>query len=139
MTCAVEARSAGFRATTTQDTSGVARPGADRAYQDVSVPLVSVWPSSGRQPDALLDGPRTAVWCTCPGPVPRARQPHPTTTATVTADEVTPGAPGAPHAAGPAAPDPRRWRILAVVAVTQFMLVLDASTMNIALPRRDAA
>ncbi|MBT0993310.1 MFS transporter [Cellulomonas sp. DKR-3] len=31
-------------------------------------------------------------------------------------------------------PDPRRWRILAVIAVTQLMLVLDASIMNIALP-----
>lgn len=30
--------------------------------------------------------------------------------------------------------DPRRWAILAVVAVTQLMLVLDASIMNIALP-----
>jgi EmrB/QacA subfamily drug resistance transporter len=31
-------------------------------------------------------------------------------------------------------PDPRRWRMLAVIAVTQLMLVLDASIMNIALP-----
>ncbi|AEI10726.1 MFS transporter [Cellulomonas gilvus] len=36
------------------------------------------------------------------------------------------------------APDPRRWRILAVIAVTQLMLVLDASIMNIALPSAGA-
>ncbi len=32
------------------------------------------------------------------------------------------------------APDPRRWRILGVIAITQLMLVLDGSIMNIALP-----
>jgi len=52
---------------------------------------------------------------------------------TATADDVAPGTPGAADAAA-AAPDPRRWRILAVIAVTQLMLVLDASIMNIALP-----
>ncbi|CAM5788199.1 MFS transporter [Cellulomonas persica] len=31
-------------------------------------------------------------------------------------------------------PDPRRWRILGVIAITQLMLVLDGSIMNIALP-----
>ena len=33
-----------------------------------------------------------------------------------------------------AAPDPRRWRVLALLAVAQFVVVLDASIMNIALP-----
>src|SRR5688572_18299622 len=31
-------------------------------------------------------------------------------------------------------PDPRRWRILAVLAVAQFMVVLDATIVNVALP-----
>src|SRR5690242_7846146 len=30
--------------------------------------------------------------------------------------------------------DPRRWRALALLAVAQFVVVLDASIMNIALP-----
>jgi hypothetical protein len=40
------------------------------------------------------------------------------------------------RAAGPAAaaPDPRRWWILVVIAVAQLMIVLDATIMNIALP-----
>jgi len=40
---------------------------------------------------------------------------------------------GAPHDA----PDPRRWRILAIIAIAQLIIVLDSSIMNIALP--DAA
>jgi EmrB/QacA subfamily drug resistance transporter len=36
-----------------------------------------------------------------------------------------------PHASGP---DPKRWLALAVIAVTQLMIVLDASIVNIALP-----
>jgi EmrB/QacA subfamily drug resistance transporter len=32
------------------------------------------------------------------------------------------------------APDPRRWLILAVIAIAQLMVVLDATVMNIALP-----
>jgi EmrB/QacA subfamily drug resistance transporter len=38
--------------------------------------------------------------------------------------------------AGAAVPDldPRRWRILGVIAITQLMIILDASIMNIALP-----
>jgi EmrB/QacA subfamily drug resistance transporter len=35
---------------------------------------------------------------------------------------------------GQAEPDPRRWMILAVIAVAQLMVVLDATVMNIALP-----
>src|SRR6185312_1897456 len=31
-------------------------------------------------------------------------------------------------------PDPRRWAALAVLAVAQFMVVLDASIVNVALP-----
>jgi EmrB/QacA subfamily drug resistance transporter len=38
----------------------------------------------------------------------------------------------APAAAAP--PDPRRWLALALLAVAQFVVVLDASIMNIALP-----
>ena len=34
----------------------------------------------------------------------------------------------------PAAPDPKRWIALAVLAVAQFMVVLDASIVNVALP-----
>jgi len=33
-----------------------------------------------------------------------------------------------------AAPDPRRWLILGVIAISQLMLIIDASIMNIALP-----
>lgn len=41
----------------------------------------------------------------------------------------------APAAAQPqAAPDPKRWAALAVLAVAQFMVVLDASITNVALP-----
>lgn len=41
-----------------------------------------------------------------------------------------------PSAPGPAAsgPDPKRWLILATVAIAQLMVVLDATIMNIALP-----
>ncbi|GEL95408.1 MFS transporter [Cellulomonas composti] len=48
----------------------------------------------------------------------------------VTSDE--PVALPAPAAVEP--PDPRRWAILGVIAVTQLMLVLDSSIMTIALP-----
>ena len=34
----------------------------------------------------------------------------------------------------PSTPDPRRWAALAVLAVAQFMVVLDASIVNVALP-----
>jgi EmrB/QacA subfamily drug resistance transporter len=46
-----------------------------------------------------------------------------------------PSGPG-PAQAGPAqpGPDPRRWLILATVAIAQLMVVLDATIMNIALP-----
>ena len=33
-----------------------------------------------------------------------------------------------------ATPDPRRWKALAVLAVAQFMVILDASIVNVALP-----
>ena len=39
--------------------------------------------------------------------------------------------PVTPHAEGP---DPRRWLALAVIAIAQLMVVLDASIVNIALP-----
>jgi len=35
---------------------------------------------------------------------------------------------------GDAVPDPRRWLILAVIALAQLMIVLDATIVNIALP-----
>ncbi len=38
-----------------------------------------------------------------------------------------------------AAPDPRRWLILAVIAIAQLMIVVDASIVNIALPHAQAA
>jgi EmrB/QacA subfamily drug resistance transporter len=37
-------------------------------------------------------------------------------------------------AAAPTAPDPLRWKALVVLAVAQFMVVLDASIVNVALP-----
>jgi len=49
----------------------------------------------------------------------------------------TPNPPtGAPAAApaGDAAPDPRRWWILAVIGLAQLMVILDATIVNIALP-----
>lgn len=36
-------------------------------------------------------------------------------------------------------PDPRRWRALIVIAISQLMVVLDASIVNIALPHAQAA
>ena len=42
------------------------------------------------------------------------------------------GAPTAP--AGEAAPDPRRWWVLAVIGLAQLMVILDATIVNIALP-----
>jgi EmrB/QacA subfamily drug resistance transporter len=41
--------------------------------------------------------------------------------------------------AGEAAPDPRRWLILAVIALAQLMVVLDATIVNIALPSAQRA
>ncbi|MEV4767512.1 MFS transporter [Micromonospora chokoriensis] len=47
-----------------------------------------------------------------------------------------PGAPGAGTSTG--APHPRRWIALAVIAVSQLMVVLDATIVNIALPQAQA-
>ena len=41
--------------------------------------------------------------------------------------------PAAPPA-DPSALDPRRWLILALVALAQFMVVLDVTIVNVALP-----
>jgi MFS family permease len=49
-----------------------------------------------------------------------------------TATAPTPTA--APPSGAAAGPDPRRWLALALLAVAQFVVVLDASIMNIALP-----
>src|SRR6266568_3420106 len=38
-------------------------------------------------------------------------------------------------APGHAEPDPRRWKALGVLALIQFMLVLDITVVNVALPR----
>jgi len=46
-----------------------------------------------------------------------------------------PGVP--PHAV--AEPDPRRWIVLAVIAISQLMVVLDATIVNIALPSAQRA
>jgi EmrB/QacA subfamily drug resistance transporter len=48
-----------------------------------------------------------------------------------------PAAAAAPD--GTPAPDPRRWMILAVVAVAQLMVVLDLTVMNLALPSAQKA
>src|ERR1700731_4298604 len=42
----------------------------------------------------------------------------------------TAGSPGAP-----VVPDPRRWKALGVLALIQFMLILDITVVNVALPR----
>ncbi|WP_410812578.1 DHA2 family efflux MFS transporter permease subunit [Micromonospora sp. 067-2] len=47
-----------------------------------------------------------------------------------------PGAPGAGTSTG--APHPRRWIALGVIAVSQLMVVLDATIVNIALPQAQA-
>jgi EmrB/QacA subfamily drug resistance transporter len=55
----------------------------------------------------------------------------------MTAIESTEGAPEMSEHASPAdtgAADPRRWKALAVLAVVQFMLVLDITVVNVALP-----
>src|SRR5712675_971779 len=39
----------------------------------------------------------------------------------------------------PAGPDPKRWLALAVIAIAQLMVVLDASIVNIALPSAQKA
>jgi EmrB/QacA subfamily drug resistance transporter len=49
--------------------------------------------------------------------------------ATVTELEVSPQPPGPPEG-----PDPKRWIALAIIAVAQLMVVLDASIVTIALP-----
>ncbi|MEU9842706.1 MFS transporter, partial [Actinomadura sp. NPDC048032] len=36
------------------------------------------------------------------------------------------------HTAAP--PDPRRWTALALISVAQFMLILDVTVVNVALP-----
>jgi EmrB/QacA subfamily drug resistance transporter len=43
--------------------------------------------------------------------------------------------PGAPDAEAPTAAHPRRWLALAVIAISQLMVVLDATIVNIALPK----
>ncbi|MEV4824056.1 MFS transporter [Micromonospora sp. NPDC049274] len=48
----------------------------------------------------------------------------------------SPGAPAAGTSTG--APHPRRWIALAVIAVSQLMVVLDATIVNIALPKAQA-
>src|SRR5215467_10499297 len=52
---------------------------------------------------------------------------------------ITPRPPGTAIAPVPlpesAGPDPRRWRALAVLGLIQFMLVLDMTVVNVALPR----
>ncbi len=42
-------------------------------------------------------------------------------------------------ASAPTEPDPRRWKALAVIAIAQLMIVVDASIVNIALPKAQAA
>src|ERR1700728_1623342 len=53
----------------------------------------------------------------------------------MTAIELTDGVPDLPRPGSPAATgDPRRWKALGVLAVVQFMLVLDITVVNVALP-----
>ncbi|MFC4150163.1 MFS transporter [Micromonospora mangrovi] len=46
--------------------------------------------------------------------------------------------PGASDAPAPTTPHPRRWLALAVIAISQLMVVLDATIVNIALPQAQA-
>lgn len=46
--------------------------------------------------------------------------------------------PGAPDAVASSTPHPRRWLALAVIAISQLMVVLDATIVNIALPQAQA-
>ncbi|WBB69465.1 MFS transporter [Micromonospora sp. WMMD812] len=50
----------------------------------------------------------------------------------------SPGASGAPGGEAVAAAHPRRWAALAVIAIAQLMVVLDATIVNIALPHAQA-
>lgn len=45
----------------------------------------------------------------------------------------------APAPRGANVPDPNRWRMLAVIAVAQLMIVLDGSIVNVALPQMQTA
>ena len=58
----------------------------------------------------------------------------PCTPGHVTAGTGVNGQPDGGWAGATAEPDPRRWLVLAVIAVAQLMVVLDATVMNIALP-----
>ena len=49
-------------------------------------------------------------------------------------DHTQPGPPPAPRPDEPYVPDPRRWRALIVVLVAGFMVLLDVSIVNVALP-----
>ncbi|MFI9639699.1 MFS transporter [Micromonospora sp. NPDC051925] len=46
--------------------------------------------------------------------------------------------PGAPDAVASTGAHPRRWLVLAVIAISQLMVVLDATIVNIALPQAQA-
>ncbi|MCC9705549.1 DHA2 family efflux MFS transporter permease subunit [Streptomyces sp. MNU76] len=46
----------------------------------------------------------------------------------------TAGTPHTPEHAAPSPPDPRRWAALALVCLAQFMLILDVTVVNVALP-----
>ena len=56
-------------------------------------------------------------------------------------DAITPGGTAGPRATAAAelTLDPKRWLALAVIAVSQLMVVLDATIVNIALPQAQAA
>ncbi|MFI0897960.1 MFS transporter [Streptomyces sp. NPDC020983] len=53
--------------------------------------------------------------------------------------DATPGTGPVPETAAGAADDPRRWLVLGVIAVAQFMVVLDLTVMNLALPSAQRA
>jgi MFS family permease len=55
------------------------------------------------------------------------------------ARRVSDGDSGLGAAYQPPQPDPKRWLVLAVIAVCQLMTVLDASIVNIALPQAQHA
>ncbi|WP_234343630.1 MFS transporter [Streptomyces sp. NRRL F-5123] len=53
--------------------------------------------------------------------------------------DATPGAGPVPKTAGSEPADPRRWLVLGVIAIAQFMVVLDLTVMNLALPSAQRA
>jgi EmrB/QacA subfamily drug resistance transporter len=59
--------------------------------------------------------------------------------ASVSATQPAAAHPAIPHDEQPPGPDPKRWLALGVLALAQLMVVLDATIVNIAMPRAQVA